>query len=284
MLEVTLHEFQEDLKLRPDQEPLFDAYAQKIRDLAADVARERRQPATAAKPGLLQRIDRNVDVMRDRLTGVEEIADAARALLVEAEPRAAGIGRPAAREPDAAAARRHGGRRSWRRRTSGPGRLFGRRPRCASRRAIAISLPPGAYSALIPAALISGPHLRRSARPNSASCSGVPPPASKPSASSRWRVSGCCEDLVQLRVQLLDDFLRRALRRVERVPRDHLEARQALLGDRLHARQEIRSLERGHRDGFQLPARHLRPRAVTVSMMSGSWPPITSVIAVAEPL
>ncbi len=94
MLEVTLHEFQEDLKLRPDQEPLFDAYAQKIRDLAADVARERRQPATAAKPGLLQRIDRNVDVMRDRLTGVEEIADAARALLSKLSPEQQGSADP----------------------------------------------------------------------------------------------------------------------------------------------------------------------------------------------
>jgi len=86
MLEITLHEFQEDLKLRPDQEPLFEAYAQKVRDLAADLARERRQPATATKLSLLQRIDHNVDSMRNRLAGVEEIADAARALLSKLSP------------------------------------------------------------------------------------------------------------------------------------------------------------------------------------------------------
>src|SRR5262245_13794736 len=86
MLEVTLHDFQEDLKLLPDQEPLFDAYAERIRDLAADVARERRQSATAAKPSLLQRIDHNVDAMRNRLAGVEDIADAARALLAKLSP------------------------------------------------------------------------------------------------------------------------------------------------------------------------------------------------------
>lgn len=86
MLEVTLHEFQEDLKLRPDQEPMFEAYAERIRDLAADVARERREPATGAKLGLLQRIDHNVDSMRNRLAGVEEIADAARALLAKLSP------------------------------------------------------------------------------------------------------------------------------------------------------------------------------------------------------
>jgi len=95
MLELTLHEFQEDLKLRPDQEPLFEAYAEKIRDLAADVARERRQPpATAAKLGLLQRIDHNVDSMRNRLAGVEEIADAARALFVKLSPEQQGLADP----------------------------------------------------------------------------------------------------------------------------------------------------------------------------------------------
>ncbi|HTO46010.1 MAG TPA: Spy/CpxP family protein refolding chaperone [Burkholderiales bacterium] len=99
MLEVMLHEFQEDLKLRPDQEPLFEAYAEKVRDLAADVARERRQPAAATTLGLLQRIDHNVDTIRNRLAGVEEIADAARALLaklsaeqqVSADPRLANL-------------------------------------------------------------------------------------------------------------------------------------------------------------------------------------------------
>ena len=92
MLELTLHEFQEDLKLRPDQKPLFEAYAEKIRDLAADVARERRQPP--AKLGLLQRIDHNVDSMRNRLAGVEEIADAARALLAKLSPEQQGLADP----------------------------------------------------------------------------------------------------------------------------------------------------------------------------------------------
>ena len=51
-------------------------------------------PRRPAKPGLLQRIDRNVDVMRDRLTGVEEIADAARALLVKLSPEQQGSADP----------------------------------------------------------------------------------------------------------------------------------------------------------------------------------------------
>ncbi|HSU76209.1 MAG TPA: hypothetical protein VLI89_04015, partial [Burkholderiales bacterium] len=40
-LEITLHELQEDLKLVPGQQPLFDAYAETLRGLANDVARER---------------------------------------------------------------------------------------------------------------------------------------------------------------------------------------------------------------------------------------------------
>ena len=94
MLEITLHELAEDLKLRPDQEPLFEAYAQKVRDLAADVARERRQPATATTLSLLERIDHSVDSMRNRLAGVEEIADAARALLGKLSPEQQGSADP----------------------------------------------------------------------------------------------------------------------------------------------------------------------------------------------
>jgi len=82
MLEVTLHELQEDLKLAPQQQPLFDAYAETLRGLANDVARERQRQnaAKAVSATLVERIDRNVDALRDRLTAVEDIAQAAKAL------------------------------------------------------------------------------------------------------------------------------------------------------------------------------------------------------------
>ena len=82
-LEVTLHEFHEDLKLRPEQEPLWQTYADGVRALASDVARERRQVMQLA---VLQRIDRVVDVARDRLTAVEDIALAAKALYAKLTP------------------------------------------------------------------------------------------------------------------------------------------------------------------------------------------------------
>jgi hypothetical protein len=54
-LEVNVHELYEDLKLTPEQEPLWEAYVDKVRALGNDLARERgRRPAQA---NLGQQID-----------------------------------------------------------------------------------------------------------------------------------------------------------------------------------------------------------------------------------
>lgn len=86
VLEVTLHELEEDLKLAPEQQPLFDAYAETLRGLANDVARQRQSTAKAATATLVERIDRNVDTLRNRLTAVEDIAQAAKALYAKLNP------------------------------------------------------------------------------------------------------------------------------------------------------------------------------------------------------
>jgi LTXXQ motif family protein len=87
-LEVSLHELEEDLKLRPEQAPLFDKYAEGVRALANDVARDRRREGAtnAVKAGVLERIDRSVDALRNRLTAVEDIAQAAKALYASLDP------------------------------------------------------------------------------------------------------------------------------------------------------------------------------------------------------
>ena len=87
-LEVTLHELAEDLKLGPEQQPLFDAYADTLRGLANDVVRERQRQsgAKSASASLLERIDRNVDSLRNRLTAVEDIAQAAKTLYARLNP------------------------------------------------------------------------------------------------------------------------------------------------------------------------------------------------------
>ena len=86
VLETTLHEFHEDLKLSAEQQPLFDAYAQAIRALSQDLLRQRAPSASAAKLDVLQRVARNVDTMRNRLTAVEEIASAASTLYARLAP------------------------------------------------------------------------------------------------------------------------------------------------------------------------------------------------------
>ena len=86
VVETTLHEFHEDLKLTGEQESLFDRYAEAIRALGRDVQRDRSTTASAAKLAVMQRIERNVDAMRNRLAAVEEIADAAKALYARLRP------------------------------------------------------------------------------------------------------------------------------------------------------------------------------------------------------
>lgn len=80
MLEVTLHEFYEDLKLSPAQEPAWQSWSDKVRALAGDIARERSRGRTAAQGSVLQRVDLAVDAARNRLTALEDIAQSAKAL------------------------------------------------------------------------------------------------------------------------------------------------------------------------------------------------------------
>lgn len=86
VIEVTLHEFHKDLKLRAEQEPLFEAYAKSIRALAMDLTRERRPRASTASMSVLERIERNVDTMRNRLAAVEDVAHAAKVLWSSLNP------------------------------------------------------------------------------------------------------------------------------------------------------------------------------------------------------
>ena len=78
--EYRLQLLREDLKLTSAQQPLWDAYADKVSALAADIARERGRLQATLQLKALQRIDQSVDVARNRLTALEEIASAAKAL------------------------------------------------------------------------------------------------------------------------------------------------------------------------------------------------------------
>ena len=78
MLEATAHELQEDLKLTPVQLPLWETYLDRVRALGNDVVRERTQ--RPAGRTVTQQIDRIIDVARNRLAALEDIAQAAKDL------------------------------------------------------------------------------------------------------------------------------------------------------------------------------------------------------------
>jgi hypothetical protein len=88
--EVVMHELYEDLKLTPAQQPAWQSYADKVQALASDLARERSR-AQAGEPAstqlnALQQIDRTLDTARNRLTGLEDIAAAAKNLYESLTP------------------------------------------------------------------------------------------------------------------------------------------------------------------------------------------------------
>jgi LTXXQ motif family protein len=78
--ELVLEEFREDLHLAPEQQGAWDRYVDKLRAMATDMGRERTQMQSEMQSDALQQIDRRVDFARDRLTALEDIAYAARAL------------------------------------------------------------------------------------------------------------------------------------------------------------------------------------------------------------
>ena len=78
--QVLLHELETDLKLTPAQEPAWNAYLDKLNALAADAAQESVRARSAAQVGAMQQIDRVLDAARNRLTGLEDVAAAAKSL------------------------------------------------------------------------------------------------------------------------------------------------------------------------------------------------------------
>ena len=85
-LEATLGEFETDLNLTSAQQKALNAYAEGIRALQKDIARDRAPRASDAQLDIAKRLDRAADVARDRLTAVEDIVDSAKGLLKSLMP------------------------------------------------------------------------------------------------------------------------------------------------------------------------------------------------------
>lgn len=79
-LEQTIEELRVDLKLQSAQMPAWESYTGKVRALVGDIARSRSQMPAGPEANVLQRLDRSVDAARNRLTAIEEVSDAAKAL------------------------------------------------------------------------------------------------------------------------------------------------------------------------------------------------------------
>ena len=79
LVRLQLGELEEDLKLLPAQRAVWSTYADRMAKLADDVARTRAMTRTPEGSAVAQ-LDRLGDVARDRLTAVEDIVDAGKAL------------------------------------------------------------------------------------------------------------------------------------------------------------------------------------------------------------
>jgi len=80
---VQLDQLESELKLTPQQHAAWNAYADKVLRLADDMTRSRFVARTSPEPTeatAAQQLDRLADTERNRLTAVEEIAEAGKAL------------------------------------------------------------------------------------------------------------------------------------------------------------------------------------------------------------
>jgi len=86
-VQMQLGDLQEELKLTPAQQGSWGAYSDRVLKLADDIARTRIAARKAASDtSALQQFDSLADVARNRMTAVEEIAEAGKALYAGLSP------------------------------------------------------------------------------------------------------------------------------------------------------------------------------------------------------
>lgn len=83
LIEYRLMLLEEDLQLRAPQREAWQAFAERVRAYAGDLARDRArtmQPSAGAAGGGVQHIEQAVDAARNRLTALEDVAAVAKSL------------------------------------------------------------------------------------------------------------------------------------------------------------------------------------------------------------
>ena len=94
-IDFRLYQLREDLKLTAEQERAWSGYAEKVRALGADVAREReRWGRVDPQFDSVQQIERLADAARNRLTAIEDIAIAAKTLYERLSPQQRTVAEP----------------------------------------------------------------------------------------------------------------------------------------------------------------------------------------------
>ncbi len=80
-VQIQLEDLQDALRLTPAQQSLWNAYSDRLLKLADDIARARfAARRTTGDETALQQLDRLADVAHNRMTAVEDIAEAGKAL------------------------------------------------------------------------------------------------------------------------------------------------------------------------------------------------------------
>lgn len=79
-IELRLEQLRGDLGLAPEQQGAWKSYADRITAYADDISRERDRVQSDAPANSLAQIDRAVDLARNHLTALEDIAAAAKTL------------------------------------------------------------------------------------------------------------------------------------------------------------------------------------------------------------
>jgi hypothetical protein len=87
VVQLRLFELEEDLKLTPEQRPLWSTYAGQILKLLTDISRAGSGVTVVRdQTNALQQFDRIADIARNRLTAIEDITDAGKALYAKLTP------------------------------------------------------------------------------------------------------------------------------------------------------------------------------------------------------
>jgi hypothetical protein len=79
-IDERLYTLEQDLRLTPEQQPLWTRYADAVRLTVQDIERDRTRSESTERVPVPEGLDRTVEASRNRLTALEDVAGSAKAL------------------------------------------------------------------------------------------------------------------------------------------------------------------------------------------------------------